>query len=96
MPPLEVWRRLNKPSKTGYGGLANMADKRGSPEAIAKRKAAIAAKKARQAGGVEDAIIYLRQAQTLVNERIASGKLKKRDPAHLLAELALMTLQGDI
>jgi hypothetical protein len=53
-------------------------------------------KKPKASANVEDAIIYLRQAQAIVQKRTAEGKQKKRDPAHVLAELALMTLQGDI
>lgn len=66
-----------------------------SPEQIAKRQATMAAKRVARnqpvdAGRVHDAIYYLRRAQKV------AAKSEKRDPAHVLAELALLTLQGDL
>ena len=43
-----------------------------------------------------DAIVFLRQAQTNVINRIRDGELKAPDPAHLLSMQALNILQGEV
>lgn len=44
---------------------------------------------------VHEAIVLLRQAQSEVDRLKAAGKIKEPDTAHLYAQLALRTLQGD-
>lgn len=76
-----------------------MLGKKQSPETIAKRQATMAAKReARENGNprAEDAAGYLRQAMRILDKNLTEGKIKRRDAAHLLAELALKTLEGEL
>lgn len=68
-----------------------------TPEQRAKymsTRAATEAAKKSEPSGVTDARVYLRHAVADINARLANGKLKKMDRAHLLAQLALDVLEG--
>jgi hypothetical protein len=68
-----------------------------SPEQRAKYKATRAANQAKRLSipaELSDARVYLQHAVTDINKRMAAGKLKKPDRAHLMAMLALDVLGG--
>jgi phage FluMu gp28-like protein len=63
---------------------------------MAARRAAKETKNPEYAGRMEDAAGYLRQAVRVQEQLLREGKIKRRDAAHLLAELALKTLEGEL
>lgn len=50
---------------------------------------------ARRGQTTRDAIVFLKQAEASIMERIRAGTIRRPDNAHLLAMQALNILQGD-
>lgn len=76
-----------------------LAGRKQSKATIAKRKATMKAKRegrTQEGGRTEDAMIYLRKGVRWLDKAMAEGKIKERDVAHILLELALKTLRGEM
>lgn len=86
-------------------GVKKAGDKRGKAKRRKKRKSKRRAVRAKQMvfkvvadapPNASRAIEFLELAKKLTSERMASGRLQERDPAHVLGELALRTLKGEL